>query len=225
MVGAVGEPDLAGRERGGAAAGRAARGQRGIPRIAGAAEHLVEGRAAGAEFRRVRLGDDNAASALDPLDHRVRTRRHMVAEDRRAVGRAHAGDIGEILDGDRQAGEPAGLSLRLATFAAHQPFGMGTRAIDAEGRQRIDRRLDLRDPPRRGVDEVERRDLAALQAKHRLGCRQPAQLIVRRRHWAPVLPGKKALGPAPGQPADRDEVDHQSRNDARGPLRCFFLVA
>ena len=71
MVGAVREPYLAGSERGGAAAGRAARGQRRIPRIAGAAEHFVERRAAGAEFRRVRLGDDNATSALDPFDHRV----------------------------------------------------------------------------------------------------------------------------------------------------------
>jgi hypothetical protein len=56
----------------------------------------------------------------------------MVAEDRRAIGRTHSGDIGEILDCDRQAAEPAGLSLSLATLAAHQPFGMRARALDAQ---------------------------------------------------------------------------------------------
>src|SRR5262249_42284826 len=108
----------------------AARSQRRVPRIAGAPEDLVEGRAARAELRRVRLGNDNATLAFDPLHHRVRTRRHMVAEDRRAIGGTHPGDIGEVLDRDWQAGEPAGLCLGLATFAAHQLFGMRTGALD-----------------------------------------------------------------------------------------------
>jgi hypothetical protein len=51
---------------------------------------------------------------------------------------------------------------------------MGPRAIDTQGRQGIDVRLDFRNPARRGVNQVERRDLPALQPKHRLGCRQPA---------------------------------------------------
>ena len=72
MVGAVRQPDFAGRQRRGAAAGRAAAGQRGVPGVARAPEHLVEGRAAGAELRRVRLGDDDAALALDALDDRMR---------------------------------------------------------------------------------------------------------------------------------------------------------
>jgi len=41
----------------------------------------------------------------------------MVAKNGRAVGGAHAGDVGEILDGDRQAGEPARLSLGRAPSA------------------------------------------------------------------------------------------------------------
>ena len=37
---------------------------------------------------------------------------------------------------------------------------------------------------------------------------------------APILPRKKALGPAPGQPADQGHADCQNRSDPRGPLRA-----
>ena len=110
MVGALRQPDLAGRHRHRAAAGRAARGQRGVPGIARPAEDLVEGAAAGAEFGRVRLAHHDAALALDALDQRVRFRRHVIGEQRRAVGGADARDIGEVLDRYRQAGEPACLA-------------------------------------------------------------------------------------------------------------------
>ena len=73
MVRAVRQPDLAGRQRHRAAAGRAAAGERGVPGIARAAEHLVEGAAAGAELRRVGLGHHDAALALDALDQRDAT--------------------------------------------------------------------------------------------------------------------------------------------------------
>jgi hypothetical protein len=57
-----------------------------------AAEDLVEGAAAGAEFGRVRLGVDHPAALLDPLDDVVGLLRDTVGVDRRALGRAHAGD-------------------------------------------------------------------------------------------------------------------------------------
>ena len=71
MVGAMRQPNLAGCQGYSRAAGGAAAGQRGVPGIAGLAEHLVEGGAACREFRRVRLGEDEAAIGLQPLNHRV----------------------------------------------------------------------------------------------------------------------------------------------------------
>src|SRR5437868_4046043 len=139
------EPYLTGRERRGSAPGRAARGQRRIPRIARASEHLVEGRAAGAELRRVRLGDDNATLALDTLHHGVRGLRYVVLEDRRAVGRADPSDIGQVFDGDRQTAEPTGLSFGFATLPAHKASGVLACAIETQGRQGIDGGLDFSD--------------------------------------------------------------------------------
>ena len=39
---------------------------------------------------------------------------------------------------------------------------------------------------------------------------------------APVLPCKKALGPAPGQLADRGYADYQGPTDPRGPPRVIL---
>src|SRR5204863_888036 len=131
VIRAVREPYLTGRERRGSAPGRAAGGQRRIPRIARPSEHLVECRAARAELRRVRLCDDNATLALDTLHHWVRGLRHMVLENRRAVGRAHTSDIGQAFDGDRQTAEPTRLPFGFATLSARKAPGGLACAIEA----------------------------------------------------------------------------------------------
>ena len=70
--------------------------------VARDAEDGVEGLRAGAELRRVRLADDDRARAAQPLDdQRVRVG-HVVAVDRRAVGRAQPRRVDEVLDRDRQ---------------------------------------------------------------------------------------------------------------------------
>jgi hypothetical protein len=46
-------------------------------------------------------------------------------------------------------------------------------AIDAEGGQRVDRRLDLGDAPGGGFDQIERGDFAFLQSCHGLDSRHP----------------------------------------------------
>src|SRR5205814_4750711 len=178
VVGALCQPHLAGRDRHRAAAGRAAGGQRGVPRITRATEDLVEGAAARAEFRRVRLAHHDAALALDALHKRVRFRWYVIGEQRRAVGRAYARDIGEVLDRDRQAGEPARLAGGLAGRATlHEAAGVFARAIEAQSRQRVYGRLDLGDALGGGFNQLKGRDLAIPQPRYGLDRRHPPELI------------------------------------------------
>jgi len=51
------------------------------------------------------------------------------------------------------------------------------RAVEAEGGQRVHRRLDLRDAALGGVDQLERRDLAAPEPLHGLRRGQADQVI------------------------------------------------
>ena len=83
----------------------------------------------------------------------------MVGKDRRAVGGAYAGDVGEVLDGDRQASEQAAFSGRQARDAV----GMRARAFEAQCRQRVDGAVDRRNTALQRSEEVMRRDLLAPQ--------------------------------------------------------------
>ncbi len=127
-----------------------------IPGVARRAEHLVEGIGAGAEFRRVRLGVNHAAIAFDTLDHKIGTRRDMIPEDRRAMRGEHAGDIGQVLDRYRQAGEQAAIADGLL----HQRPGAGSGPLEAQRRQGIHLAVDLGDALLQHVQQVERRDVA-----------------------------------------------------------------
>ena len=115
-----------------------------VPRIARRAEHLVERVGAGAEFRRVRLGVDDRRHRASRCSTRMSERAGtLILEDRRALGGAHARDIGEVLDRHRHAGEQAALAGRLF----HQRSACGAGAIEAQRRQRV----DLADRPRRSA--------------------------------------------------------------------------
>ena len=90
-------------DRGRRAAAAAARRARRVVGVAGRAEDGVEGLRAGAELGRVRLADDDRAGAAQARDEQRVRGRDVVAVDRRAVGRPHAGGVLEVLDRDRQA--------------------------------------------------------------------------------------------------------------------------
>jgi hypothetical protein len=57
---------------------------------------------------------------------------------------------------------------------------MSAGAVEAKRGQRVHRRLDLGDAPRRSFDELERRDLALLQESHRLDRGQFPEIVVHR---------------------------------------------
>ena len=161
-VGALGQPCGAGCERRRGAAGRAGRRARQVPRIARRPEHLVEGVGAGAEFRGVGFGVDHGAIGFEVLDHQVGAGRDVVLVDRRALGGEHAGDRGEVLDRQRQAGQQAAFGRRLL----HQLGGVAAGAVEAQRGQRVDGAVDLGDPLLQHVEHLERRHLAGFELAH-----------------------------------------------------------
>ena len=63
----------------------------------------------------------------------------------------HAGDVGEVLDRNRQTGEQAAFAGRLL----HQRFGVRAGAVEAKDRQRIGLAVDLGDPVLKRVEQVQ----------------------------------------------------------------------
>ena len=107
------------------------------------AEDLVEGVAADTEFGRVGLAYDHAAPPLHGLDQWIVLLWHEMLQRDTAEGRAHAGDQRQILDCDRQPGEPARL-VAVCRPILVEPFQCPARALGADRHGGVDRRLDLR---------------------------------------------------------------------------------
>ena len=174
-IAAGGEPDLPARQRRRRAARRSARRHARVPRVARHAEHLVEGVAAGGEFRQVRFGDDQRAVGFEPLHDDVGRFRDALGVDARTRGAAHALDVGVVLDRDRQAVKV--MRRRRLRRRLHQAPGAITRALEAKRRQRVQRRLGFGDARGGRIDHFEWRDLALPEQRDRRGRRQPAQFI------------------------------------------------
>ena len=162
-------------------------GQGGVPRIARAAEHLVEG-AAGAELRRVRLAitmpplrsmRSTTGCDLSARDWRTGASRRRSARRRRQSG--------SLIDTGRPASHPAS-SATSRPWPAMRRFAVAG-AVEAESWQGVHRRLDLGDARRRGLDQIERRILCSSgatpprppsAATTRYSCRSPSFWLVSR---------------------------------------------
>ena len=92
----------------------------------------------------------------------------VVREDGRAARGAHARDLDEVLDRDRQPAEEAPWRKRL---------GGRARPLGAEGRERVDEGLDRGDAGEGGLDELERGDLALLQKGCDLAGAEPGEFF------------------------------------------------
>ena len=79
----------------------------------------------------------------------------MIGKYRRALRRAHARNLSQILDRDGQAAQKPALAHRLR----HQLAGMGACAVETQGWERIHSRIDLSDPVLKRIEKIERRDL------------------------------------------------------------------
>ena len=144
-----------------------------VPRVTGAPEDLVEGAGPGAEFRRVRLGVDHPAPHLDPLDDEAGGLRHMIGIDRRALGRAHPGDVLQVLDRHRKAAEDAALRHR----PRGDPGRMRPRPVEAEGGQRVDRPVHRRHPRLQRVQHLREGDFTRVQPGQHLAGGHADQVV------------------------------------------------
>ena len=143
----------AGRDRRRRAAAGATGGSRGIPRVAGGAEQTRLGGRPDRELRGVRLADKHEPRGAKSTHQLAVLGRHVVAQERACLGEAHALDLGEeVLHEERHPGEDSGA-------------GMGTRGVARMvvhlGHDRVEGPVDLLGPIDRGIDEFERRQLAA----------------------------------------------------------------
>ena len=155
-VGALGQCDHAGGQGHSAAAGRSTGALGRVPRIAGGAEHLVEGVAAGGELRAVGLADDDRAGTPEPRDHGRVLGGHVVGEQRRPVGGAHAGHRCDVLDADRQPAQQA-RCLASRQRLVHRPSLVVGAVVHRD--DRVQHRVELRDPFARGLQHLARRHL------------------------------------------------------------------
>ena len=128
-VAAVGERHHPAGQRDGGPAARAAGRARRVPGVAGRAEDAVERVRAGAPLGRVGLADEDRARLAQALDLQRVGVRHVLAERGRAVRRAHAGGVLQILVRDRQA-----VQRRQVLAARTPPVGLVGRRERALGR-------------------------------------------------------------------------------------------
>src|SRR5690606_37263148 len=88
-------------------------------------------------------------------------------------------NVHQILDGDRQPAEPARMVRLLPALPCGQPARMVARPVVAADRQCVDLAVHRLDAFGRGVDQVERLDLALLQLCHSLGGGQSDEVGLR----------------------------------------------
>ena len=125
------QPYLAGGERGGGSAGRAAAGLGGVPGVARLAEDLVEGVRSRAKFGGVGLGENYASFGFEDGYEKVGLVRHVVGEYGRAASAADAGHVNEVFDG---YGEAVKVAARGVGFAeVGQAGGVVPRPVGADG--------------------------------------------------------------------------------------------
>ena len=196
---AVREPRLAGGKGHRRAARRSAAGETGVVGIPRGAVHSV-GRLRATEFRQIGFAEHDSAVGFEFRDGAIRNLGDPRLEDRCPAGGSDAADVIVVLDDDRQSAQQCFLPCP-ARFVCALRLSAGP--LQAQRRQRIDRRLDDGDPPGRGVDEFNRRQLAADKQPMR-GQRAELDEIFRHRrprHWALTQERRRTFGPSTAAPS------------------------
>ena len=174
---------------------------------------------AGAPLRRVRLADEDRARLAQARDLQGVGLGHVLAVGRRAVGRAHAGGVLQILVRDRQAVQRR--QVVAARAAAVGLVGRRERALGRPRHDRVDERVDALDPRKVRLDELARRERAGAQRAGLLGRAQEAEVV-----GAAAALSAPALEPGVGDARDVADVgaaaaaeDREVRQRARAAPR------
>ena len=178
-IGALGQRAEAGGERDGAAARRAARRERRVPRVARDAEDLVEGVGARAKLRRVGLAHHDRPRRLQPRDDQRVFLGHVMLVDLAAPRGADALGRREVLDRHRHAVQRtearAAPGRRRRLLRGLQRRLGGHRAVGVQAR------VHALEAGEHRLHEVERRDRAARDQRDELRGRHEAEIAVSHR--------------------------------------------
>ena len=141
-------------------------------RVPGGARRPVQpvpGDRQGTELGTGGFGDHDPAAGFKPLHEHVGGLRDVVGVYGGAVGVEGSLHVHQVLDGDRQSAEPPRMILLPPVLACREPLRVVARTVVAADRQGVDLAVDGLDPRCGRLDEIERRDLAALQLGDSLG--------------------------------------------------------
>ena len=136
-----------------------------VPGIRGCAEQVVEGVRAQPELGHVGLGDDDAAGRLHARRHHRVLRRNGVFQQRAAQGGGKARGVAGVLDGLRNAVQPAARTVRTSRWrqVGVACVGLGEQhVIGCKVHQRIEPWVQRLDARQVGLHHLAARNLARM---------------------------------------------------------------
>ena len=184
-------------DRGGRAARRAARHAGEVVRVARRTVVRVLGREAIGVLVHVERADEHRSGLLEARDQRaVRVGGRTLALDLRAGARRQAGDVEEVLDSERHAGERQRAARAIAAGQSSvERRGAPAGALGDDVGEGVDRRIDSGDARQARLDHRRRADGAR---SHRLGDRGGGageELAGSHRGDSPSAPAARSSGP------------------------------
>ena len=157
------ERHVAGRQRGGRAARRAARRPLDIVGIVGGAIDRIRRLPVGERHRHVGLADDHGAGGLQPLDRDGILGRPPVLEGGNAPGRRQPRDVERLLHGHRQTEQRPALAARQRLVGSDRGLACPVEVTHHHGVDGFVERLDARDGL---VEQLDRRDATGSEVGH-----------------------------------------------------------
>ena len=141
-----------------------------VPGVVGGAEEVVVGLGVARELGQVRLAEDDRAGGAQAGDGVRVAYGDVVGERRRAGGRADAGGLEAVLDGDRQSVQRAGRLAPCQRAIGRDRVGEG--ALGVEGHHRVQRGVVALDPAEVALEEFAAGELPPRQRSRRARSRR-----------------------------------------------------
>ncbi|GBD17533.1 hypothetical protein HRbin27_00015 [bacterium HR27] len=151
---------------------RTASGPLEMPWIPGRPDETIAGIALPAEFRGIRLADDDRASSPQPLDDRRIRRSDAFHPEQRAARPAHTGDRCHVLDQHRHAEQRTPITVRVGVFGFERLL---PRLLSRHRDEGMEPRVEPVDLLEYGIDDLDRRKGATTVLGEEFGRREKTQ--------------------------------------------------